>query len=103
MRGKKIRTQTVELDEEMHAPFDDGMDNRALHDPIGRLPRELRLPIVPYYIERFSVKEIAVLIHCPCGTVQNRLFRVREALRPRWLDAQTGQVVTTILHGYCAW
>ena len=80
MHRKKQRMQTDELDEQLHVPFDDGMDNRALHDAIGKLPQDLRLPIVLHYLEGFSIKEIAALIHRPCGTVQNRLFRAREAL-----------------------
>ncbi|MEF9878959.1 MAG: RNA polymerase sigma factor [Clostridia bacterium] len=81
MLRKKCRTKTTELSEEMPSPFDDGMDNRALHDAIGRLPQDLRLPIVLYYLEGFSIKEIAAFTHRPTGTIQNRLFRAREALR----------------------
>lgn len=81
MQRKKQRIQTVELSETLHAPFDDGLDNRALHDAIGQLPQDLRLPIILHYLEGFSVKEIAAIVHRPCGTVQNRLFRAREALR----------------------
>ena len=78
---KKRRAQTTELTEDMPAPFDDGLNNRALHDAIGRLSQDLRLPIVLHYLEGFSIKEIAVLTHRPTGTIQNRLFRAREALR----------------------
>lgn len=81
MLRKKRRMQTVELSETLHAPFDDGLENRALHDAIGQLPQDLRLPIILHYLEGFSVKEIAAIVHRPCGTVQNRLFRAREALR----------------------
>jgi len=81
MLRKKRRAQTTELSDEIPSPFDDGMDNRALHDAIGKLPQDLRLPIVLHYLEGFSVKEIAALAHRPAGTIQNRLFRAREALR----------------------
>ncbi|MDD3409338.1 MAG: RNA polymerase sigma factor [Eubacteriales bacterium] len=81
MLRRTKRTQTSALDEETPAPFDDGMENRALHDAIGQLPQELRLPIVLHYLEGFSTKEIAALIRRPEGTVRNRLFRAREALR----------------------
>lgn len=81
MLRKNRRSQTTELDENAPAPEYDGMANRALHDAIGRLPQELRLPIILHYLEGFSTKEISMLLKRPEGTVRNRLFRARQQLK----------------------
>ncbi len=50
---------------------------RALH----ALKEELRLPVILYYIEDFSVREIAQILEISEGAVQKRLARARRKLR----------------------
>ena len=45
------------------------------------LKEELRLPVILYYIEDFSVKEIAQILEISEGAVQKRLARARGKLR----------------------
>ncbi len=45
------------------------------------LPEKLRLPMVLFYVEGYSMKEIANLLHLPGGTVKSRLFRGRNQMR----------------------
>ncbi|MEG0742849.1 MAG: RNA polymerase sigma factor [Clostridia bacterium] len=78
---KKRRIASLELEREPAVSFEDGMENSVLYDSIGKLPQELRLPIILHYLEGFSTKEIATLIRRPEGTVRNRLFRARKVLR----------------------
>ena len=52
-----------------------------LYMTIERLPERLRLPLVLYYLEGFSVEETARTLHLPEGTVKFRLHEARKALR----------------------
>ena len=73
-RKKRVQPMAdVEPPEPISAP--------DLADELSSLPEKLRTPLLLHYLEGFSVKEVAALVHRPCGTVQNRLFRAREALR----------------------
>jgi len=45
------------------------------------LPREQRELVVLYYVEEYSVAEIAKVLQIPEGTVKSRLYRVRQILR----------------------
>ena len=65
--------------------LDDAMDARlrdeALHSAVMQLPEKLRLTVTLYYIDGFSMRETARILHCPEGTVKQRLHRARTALR----------------------
>ena len=52
-----------------------------LYTIVNSLKEELRLPIILYYIEDFSVKEIAQILEISEGAVQKRLARARGKLR----------------------
>lgn len=55
---------------------------------IARLPPEVRLVVVLFFIEELSYREIAEIAQCPPGTVMSRLWRGRPFLR-------------RALHAYC--
>lgn len=52
-----------------------------LYTAVNSLKEELRLPVILYYIEDFSVKEIAQILEISEDAVQNRLARARGKLR----------------------
>ena len=52
-----------------------------LYTAVNSLKEELRLPVILYYIEDFSVKEIAQILEISEGAVQKRLARARGKLR----------------------
>ena len=52
-----------------------------LYTAVKSLKEELRLPVILYYIEDFSVKEIAQILEISEGAVQKRLARARGKLR----------------------
>ena len=52
-----------------------------LYTAVNSLKNELRLPVILYYIEDFSVKEIAQILEISEGAVQKRLARARGKLR----------------------
>lgn len=57
-----------------------------LHDAIARLDSKLRLPVVLYYMEGYSVGETASLLKIPSGTVKARLHKARKILRLQLID-----------------
>ena len=71
--------------EEIEVEQPDRVDNRvryeALHSAVMQLPEKLRLTVTLYYIDGFSMRETAHILHCPEGTVKQRLHRARTALR----------------------
>lgn len=52
-----------------------------LYEALARLPEDMRLTISLYYLESYSVKEIAQLLETTESTIKNRLFRARKQLR----------------------
>lgn len=56
-------------------------DYSDLYRAVNGLKKELRLPIVLYYMEDFSVKEIAQILEITEGAVQKRLARARRQLK----------------------
>lgn len=56
-------------------------DYSELYQALFMLKKEYRLTIVLHYLEGYSVKEIADIMHTGVGTVKSRLSRGREKLR----------------------
>lgn len=56
-------------------------DYSELYRAISSLKEELRLPVLLYYIENFTVREIAQILDISEGAVQKRLARAREKLK----------------------
>lgn len=57
------------------------MDNRDLRDAINKLEDIYRLPIILFYVEGFSIREVARILQIPEGTVKSRLHAGRGKLR----------------------
>lgn len=56
-------------------------DYSDLYDALNTLKKEYRLTIVLYYLEGYSIEEIAQIMRIPAGTVKSRLSRGRRDLR----------------------
>ena len=56
-------------------------DYSELYEALGRLPEEARLCVTLYYMEGYSVKEIASLLKLTESDVKSRLARARIRLR----------------------
>ena len=50
-------------------------------DAIDRLPEKVRLTVILYYVEDYSVKEIKDVLRIPEGTVKSRLNKGRRLLK----------------------
>lgn len=58
-------------------------DQEELQKVLGELPEEFRTPLILFYFEEFSYKEIARQMETPIGTVMSRLARAKAYLRRR--------------------
>lgn len=63
---------------ERPAPPDGDAELRML---LEAMPEKHRLPLVLYYLEGFSMEEVARALGVPVGTAKYRLFQARKALR----------------------
>ena len=59
----------------------------VLQKVLGELPETFRTPIILFYFEEFSYREIADHMSVPLGTVMSRLARAKTFLRQRLLQA----------------
>ncbi len=50
-------------------------------EAINRLPPKIRIAVILYYSEDYSVKEISEILHIPEGTVKSRLNKGRTLLK----------------------
>ena len=62
---------------------DDDIDQEQLQSALNDLPEEFRSPIVLFYFQEFSYKEIAEQMKVPVGTIMSRLARAKSFLRQR--------------------
>ncbi len=72
------------------------VDPAALQEALSALPENFRTPLILYYFEEFSYREIAEQLEIPLGTVMSRLARGREFLRQRMVQ---GTDVAPSVHG----
>jgi RNA polymerase sigma-70 factor, ECF subfamily len=62
------------------------VDVLQLQRALGELPETFRTPVILYYFEDFSYREIADQMEVPLGTVMSRLARAKAFLRQRLLQ-----------------
>ncbi|MCH7689118.1 MAG: sigma-70 family RNA polymerase sigma factor [Planctomycetes bacterium] len=62
--------------------------HQKLQTILNELPEEFRTPLILYYFEEFSYKQIAEQIDVPIGTVMSRLARAKKHLRYRLTTVQ---------------
>ena len=88
------REDTVPLDSctDLRAPTGEPVDTE-LRDALMALPVKLRVAMVLYYVEGYSVGEIAGMTRVPAGTVKSRLSRGRKLLRAALSDTDQGGTV----------
>ena len=99
---KEIRTRacapttTLENIAELASPTDavSTFDHEQLQNVLNDLPEEFRSPIILFYFEEFSYKEIADHMGVPIGTIMSRLARAKAFLRQRLTEPDA----TTVQH-----
>lgn len=60
---------------------DDKKDYSELYLAIQKLPDRIRITIVLYYVDGYSVEEIKQILKIPAGTVKSRLSKGRKLLK----------------------
>lgn len=63
------------------AKVDDKNDYSELYMAIQNLPERIRITIVLYYVDGYSVKEIKQILGIPTGTVKSRLSKGRKSIK----------------------
>lgn len=58
---------------------------------LERLPPPYRTALTLFYLEEFSVKEMAEILHLPVGTVKTHLYRARAAFKAELLKEQASR------------
>lgn len=83
LRERYTRPAVMDFDPEdlVDDSFDDEVLGRALHTHLERLPKLDRDTLTLFYLQEYSIEEMASLLDIPAGTVKSRLFRARAALR----------------------
>jgi len=62
------------------------LDSAQLQKALNELPEAFRTPLILYYFEEFSYRDIAEQMNVPLGTVMSRLARAKTYLRQRLMD-----------------
>ena len=92
---QKLRTnkRTVELSPETLAEIPERLPDplpdiepAELQKALSELPEDFRTPLLLFYFEDFSYREIAEELKVPLGTVMSRLARAKAHLRGRLLQ-----------------
>jgi len=84
--GKQVSLESVdELPERTPEPMA-VVDSAQLQKALNELPELFRTPIILYYFEEFSYRDIAEQMEVPLGTVMSRLARAKAYLRERLAD-----------------
>jgi RNA polymerase sigma-70 factor (ECF subfamily) len=71
------------------------VDPEQLQQALNDLPEVFRTPIILYYFEDFSYREIAEQMELPLGTVMSRLSRAKAYLRDRLVPADAETLATS--------
>ena len=80
------RSVDIEMLPDIKSP-DNPYISVEIGEAIDSLPEKIRLTVILFYIEDYSVLEIKEILHIPEGTVKSRLSKGRELLR-EWLGDQ---------------
>jgi RNA polymerase sigma-70 factor (ECF subfamily) len=64
-------------------PEDALLDSDELQQILNELPEEFRTPLILFYFDEFTYREIAQQMNVPVGTVMSRLARAKSYLRRR--------------------
>lgn len=86
---KNAPSNRADLDEELATHHDDGPEaamirqeeERMIHTALAQIPEEYRQPLILFYRQEQSVRQVAELLDLDEGTVRTRLHRGRKMLR----------------------
>lgn len=79
-----MNVQPPEVEESLNSDFD--ISSEDLQASLMEIPEDFRSPLILFYFEELSYKQIAEYMECPIGTVMSRLTRARNYLRKALLE-----------------
>ena len=79
------RIETVDISEHEELAFHEDESNLEIKEAIEQLDEKYRVPIMMFYGDGYSTKEIAAILNVPVSTIQTRLSRGRAQLA-RYFD-----------------
>ena len=90
LRQEKKQNQTELLpDHEELTTNESDIDNwSTVSSLMEHLPIQHKTILVLFYLEKQSIKEIAVILELPEGTVKSRIFYARELLKRKYKEVQ---------------
>ena len=96
VRRKPALPLTVEVPDALEEPLgnDFDVDSEQLQAALDDLAEDFRIPIILYYFNEFSYRQIAEQLEIPIGTVMSRLSRGK-----RWLRDRLGSTVAMARQG----
>jgi len=74
----------ADLPERLPEPLPE-IDPQRLQEVLNQLPEDFRTPLILYYFNEFSYRDIAEQMELPMGTVMSRLARAKAHLRAQLL------------------
>ena len=74
------RIEAVDISEHEELAFHEVESNLEIKEALEKLDEKYRLPIVMFYSDGYSTKEIAAILNVPVSTIQTRLSRGRAQL-----------------------
>ncbi len=82
-RRRAFGPESLSLADDYPAELDDDgpVDREQLQWALDRLPEAYRLPLLMFYFEDLSYREIAAALEAPLGTVMSRISRAKQRLR----------------------
>jgi RNA polymerase sigma-70 factor, ECF subfamily len=96
LRNERTR-RSISLDAVADLPVPDPKPSEVGSDELQRalneLPECYRTPVILFYFEEFSYRDIAEHMDVPIGTVMSRLARAKSHLRSRLAPAAAGEAV----------
>lgn len=78
---RAIPLDSVEEPARVERPPSEPCDPEELQNALGEMPEEYRSPLLLYYFEQMSYRDISESLAVPIGTVMSRLSRAKTWLR----------------------
>lgn len=84
LRNRKV---TVPLEEHLVAK-EQNIADIDLHNALFELKADYRIALTLYYLEGYTLVEIAAILQVPLGTMKSRLSRARQKLKEHLVDME---------------